>query len=257
MNVRRSTLLRATASLAGAWLLLACGSQVPPDVYLSAQANLGVATDVPTAAGSNPPPSAAGGPGAASLSLGSGATGSGANLPGGGPLPGRGAQHGVGATSSATSHMGGRHPGSNGGSQSPHPTSSASRSTSSGQPPRCAPPTATTPTVVVCPSSGLHDGQTVHVYASGFQNAKRSGLMPAALVVTECADKGNDTQQADCGALHFVNPDSNGKVSITITVTKVVGSNKNVCGQTYRCLVSVAQPKQPPDYEADQHISFE
>jgi hypothetical protein len=45
-------------------------------------------------------------------------------------------------------------------------------------------------------------------------------------------------------------------VELTITVTKVVGANKNVCGAKYKCLVSVAQPKQPPDYEADQHITF-
>ena len=107
----------------------------------------------------------------------------------------------------------------------------------------------------MCPSTGLHDGQTVHVYASGFQNAKPSVLLKA-LVVTECADKGNNTQQADCGSLTFVNPDSNGRVSLTIIVKKIVGSNKNVCGQTYQCLVSVAQPKQPPTYEADQHIKF-
>jgi hypothetical protein len=117
------------------------------------------------------------------------------------------------------------------------------------------PPTSSTPTVVVCPHAGLHDGQTVQVYASGFQNAKPT-LLTKALVVVECADKSTDTKQADCGPLHFLNPDKNGRVSYSMTVTRIVGSNKNVCGATYQCLISVAQPTPKPTYEADQHISF-
>jgi Neocarzinostatin family len=236
--------VRAAAVLIALGLVTACGSQVSPVDFYRAQGAL------PAGGTGSPVINAPGG----SAPAGSTAGASPASTPG------------DALSSSATS------PGASSGRPAGRSTSSASRATGSGPvarttsathaatstsaaPSACKPPTASKPTVVVCPATGLHDGQTVHVYASGFQNAKPTALTPA-LVITECADKGNDTQQADCGALHFVNPDSNGRVSMTITVVKVVGSNKNVCGETYKCLVSVSQPKQPPDYEADQHISF-
>lgn len=254
MNVRRSTVSLVAACLAGAGLLVACGSQVPPDAFLNAQGALGMGSNVPVGSASTGAlPASGGASGVPTLANGT-SVAAGPRGHAGGPVVGT-----SGAPSSRTSGNGGSHGSNTGhGGESPKPSGSATRSTHSSAPApaACEPPTATKPTVVVCPSTGLRDGQTVHVYASGFQNAKRTGLMPAALVVTECADKGNNTQQGDCGDLHFVNPDSSGNVSITITVDKVVGSNKVVCGQQWQCLVSVAQPKQPPDYEADQHIHF-
>jgi hypothetical protein len=257
VNVRRSTVRLATACVVGAGLLVACGSKVPPEVFLQAQGGLGTSTNLAPGVNGASPAGVPNEAGAAAPTLAGGRPAAPARPTShlGGGAGGTSAVPAAGTTSSAGSRAGGRG-GQVGGS--PARTASVTQPAPSSRPApaACTRPTAAEPTVVVCPSTGLQDGQSVHVYASGFQNAKRTGLMPAALVVTECADKGNNTQQADCGELHFVNPDSNGRVSITITVTKVVGSNKNVCGEKYRCLVSVAQPKQPPDYEADQYISF-
>lgn len=232
--------VRAGAALVTLGLVTACGSQVSPQAFYAAQ--LGSS---PAGSGSaaNPGFAASGStsvPGASADATVSRSAGAGGHQPGSGAF----GSTPTGTTSSTASHG--------------TPTRSASHSAATSSTPAqaaCAPPTSSTPTVVVCPGTGLRDGQTVHVYASGFQNAKPT-VLTAALVVTECADKGNNTQQGDCGALHFVNPDASGRVSLTITVVKVVGSNKNVCGATYKCLISVAQPKQPPDYEADQHINF-
>jgi hypothetical protein len=221
--------VRAGAALVTLGLVAACGSQVSPEAFYAAQVGT---------------PAASGSDGNVSAPVPSGA----------GRTPTPGSTSSLGISGAATSA-----PARGSGSTSAHssssfaPTHAATSSTPA--PPSCTRPTSSSPTVVVCPSTGLHDGQTVHVYASGFQNAKPTALTKA-LVVTECADKGNDTQQADCGSLHFVNPDAQGRVDLPITVVQVVGSNKDVCGAKYKCLISVAQPKQPPDYEADQHISF-
>ncbi len=242
--------VRGGAALVTLGLVAACGSQVPPDVFYGAQGVpagggevAGSASPTSSGAASSSAPKSGGSlPAATSSAAGSGA-GSGAAA---GDTAGSGA---FGSTRAATATS----------AAPPHSTpprgASHAATSSKAAPTPCTPPTASTPTVVVCPRTGLHDGQSVHVYASGFQNAKPSALT-AALVVTECADKGNGTQPGDCGDLHFVNPDANGRVDLSITVAKVVGANKNACGTKYKCLISVAQPKQPPDYEADQYITF-
>jgi hypothetical protein len=242
VSVRTSVALIAVG-LPVVGLVAACGSQVSPEAFYAAQLGTGVAghSGFPTAsaASSDKAPTAGRSLPAGLSSAGSSAASTADRTQDSGAF----GTTRTAATSSSAGHAGPSH------------APSHVATSSSAAPAACGPPTASTPTVVVCPRSGLHDGQTVHVYASGFQNAKPTALTKA-LVVTECADKGNDTQQGDCGDLHFVNPDADGRVELTITVTKVVGANKNVCGAKYKCLVSVAQPKQPPDYEADQHITF-
>src|SRR5215472_937351 len=46
--------------------------------------------------------------------------------------------------------------------------------------------TAPAQTVTITPSTGLHDGQMVHIVGKGYTAGKQYG-------VTECADKGNNT----------------------------------------------------------------
>ena len=104
--------------------------------------------------------------------------------------------------------------------------------------------------VTLTPNAGLADGQTVQVTAKGFKpNAK-------GLLVLECADK-PDSGAGDCEFGHpAVDADASGNVSTTFTVKKgPVGSNKNMCTATQRCVVAVSEPAQNGDNAALQ-INF-
>jgi len=228
--------VRAGVILVAAGVLAACGSQVSPAAYYSAYGALpaigtGSAANVPIAGSS-----------AANQSSGSGTSvrtptnvaSNASNVPPAQP------SQGAGGTTTAQ-HVGG----------SSHPTRSATAThaatSSSAAAPSCKAPSAAKPTVVVCPNTGLREGQTVKVYASGFPKS-------AFVVVIECADKGTATKQSDCGAIHTTRMTADGTlVGYEIQVSKTAGSN--TCGAT-PCLISVTQASLNPKYEADQHISF-
>jgi hypothetical protein len=94
--------------------------------------------------------------------------------------------------------------------------------------------------------------QTVLLTASGFTPNE-------PLVVTECADKGQNTGPGDCNlaSSQNVTSDASGKISGQFTVTKgPFGANHIVCGASQACLVSVTQAALSPTEEADARISF-
>ncbi len=104
--------------------------------------------------------------------------------------------------------------------------------------------------LTLTPNTGLSEGQTVQVNAKGFKpNAK-------GLLVIECADK-PDSGAGDCNFGHpSVDADASGNVSTTFAVTKgPVGSNKNMCNATQKCVVAVSEPAQNGDNAATQ-INF-
>lgn len=106
--------------------------------------------------------------------------------------------------------------------------------------------------VTITPSSGLKSGQTVHVVATGFSPNE-------ALVVNECADKGQNTGPGDCNLEGLVQAmsDASGKVETDYTVTTgPFGANKIVCSATQACLLSVSQATPSPTEEADVQLRF-
>ncbi len=91
--------------------------------------------------------------------------------------------------------------------------------------------------VTLTPASGLTEGQIVQVAAKGFKpNAK-------GLLVLECVDK-PDSGVGDCNFGHpAADADGSGNVSTAFTVTKgPVGSNKNMCSASLKCLVVITEP---------------
>lgn len=139
---------------------------------------------------------------------------------------------------------------------------SSSKSTSSATTPTTAAvtteaPTTTTPapaqTITVTPSTGIKDGQAVHIVGKGYTPGKTMG-------VTECADKGAATGAGDCNlrGIKTAVPDSTGTVTIDFPVLKgPFGSNNIVCGPTQKCLVSVATAGSAnPDEVASTDITF-
>lgn len=123
------------------------------------------------------------------------------------------------------------------------PSSSSASSRSTG---------AARPTVRIVPATGLHDGQSVHVYASGFTPGE-------ALQVVQCAAKGNATGPGDCNlsGMMAVSSDAAGRVAATLTVDRgPFGANHVVCSGSTKCLVSVTQASLQPSEEADAPITF-
>lgn len=109
-----------------------------------------------------------------------------------------------------------------------------------------------TQSMTVSPSSGLHSGETVNVKAKGFSPNE-------ALVVIECAKKGNATQAGDCNlnGLKSVTSTSSGSVSATFNVQKgPFGTKKIVCSSANACIVSVSQATESPTQDATANISF-
>jgi hypothetical protein len=174
--------------------------------------------------------------------------------------PGPAPSHASGASKTAASSASNSSTSGGGSSSTPrtsgttHPaTSTAPRATHTSTattppPPSCTPPTSSTPAVVVCPHTRLHDGQTVTVYASGFPKA-------TSVVVIECADKGAATRQVDCNKINFTKTSTTGTLVFRLPVYIQVSSIDR-CSATLRCLVSVTQPSLTHSYEADQHITF-
>ncbi len=138
-------------------------------------------------------------------------------------------------------------------SSSKAPATSTSTSAPAATTATTATPAAGKQTITVTPSTGLSNHQTVHVVARGFK-ANESGL-----VVSECADKGSATGQADCNLSGIVltNANASGEVDTTLTVLKgPFGANKIVCGASQKCEVSVTQATPNPTEQASEDISF-
>lgn len=101
------------------------------------------------------------------------------------------------------------------------PTTAASSTTS-------APPAQQ---VTVTPASGLHDGQTVQVQATGFKPAE-------ALAVTQCKDDASGP--ADCSSIQTTTSNASGDVSTTYVVHQgPFGENQVVCSPTQACVIGV------------------
>jgi neocarzinostatin family protein len=142
-------------------------------------------------------------------------------------------------------------------SSRPHvqPSRSSTHSSATSQP-----PSPGGPTVTVSPHGGLHDGQTVTVAGSGFSPH-------TTLVVAQCLDRGQSTNQSDCnvhvnlvtgsyGAAKKVVSDSNGHVGpVQLVVAK---SFKSVNCATQKCLIAISEPTLRPDPadEGDHYITF-
>ena len=108
------------------------------------------------------------------------------------------------------------------------------------------------PRVVVTPSLGLRNRQTVRVIGSGFTANE-------ALQVIQCAVKGASTGPADCNLAGILatTSDSLGRVSVDLVVLRgPFGANKIICGPRQACLVSVTQASLSPTEEADAPITF-
>ncbi len=132
------------------------------------------------------------------------------------------------------------------------------------RPPSSPPSDTTTPTTTtttpstqhqslhVIPATNLSARQQVRVVATGFTPGE-------ALVVTQCAAKGQQTGPGDCNlsGLLSVQADSAGDVNVRFTVLKgPFGANHVVCRERNACLVSVTQATLSPTEEADAPIAF-
>lgn len=113
--------------------------------------------------------------------------------------------------------------------------------------------TAPAQTVTITPSTGLKDGQVVHIVGKGYTAGKQYGL-------TECADKGNNTGAGDCNlrGIKVATADATGTVSADYPVAKgPFGSNNIVCSASQACLVSVATAGSAnPSEVATANITF-
>lgn len=130
------------------------------------------------------------------------------------------------------------------------PTTIGSTSTTAAPTPTTA--AAAKQTLTITPSTGLADGQTVHLVASGFHSNENLG-------VTQCAAKGAQTGMGDCdvNGIKPITADAAGTVTTDFVVKKgPFGSNKVICGPSQPCLVSVTQLTISPTEEADAPISF-
>lgn len=118
--------------------------------------------------------------------------------------------------------------------------------------PSMTPSAPRNPTITVAPSTGLADGQQVHVVGTGFSPGE-------SLQAIECADKGDKTGPGDCdlASARSTQADATGTVSIELTVHRgPFGINRIVCGQPLGCLVSVTQASLAPTEEADAPVTF-
>jgi hypothetical protein len=112
--------------------------------------------------------------------------------------------------------------------------------------------TAPAQTITITPSTGLKDAQVVHIVGKGYTAGKMYG-------VTECADKGNNTQAGDCNlrGIAVATADATGTVTKDVPVAKTFGSNNIVCSATQACLISVATAGSPsPTESATMNITF-
>ncbi len=108
-------------------------------------------------------------------------------------------------------------------------------------------------TVTITPATGLHDGQVVHIVATGYTPGEKD------IGVNECADKGNNTMAGDCdlAGTKTAIPDSSGKVTLDFAVKKgPFGGNNIVCSAAQACLVSVGQLVASPTESATEDITF-
>jgi hypothetical protein len=106
--------------------------------------------------------------------------------------------------------------------------------------------------LTITPSTALRSGQKVKLSATGFSPGE-------TLVVTECANKGQQTGAGDCdvSALQPVTADSSGHVQAEYTVTKgPFGSDHVVCSTPNSCIISITQATPTPSQEANAPISF-
>lgn len=148
---------------------------------------------------------------------------------------------------------GGRGGGGGGGSHS----SSAPPAATCGPP-----PPSSTPLATVCPThSDLADGQTVTVYADGFQNSPPVLIFGKKLVVAECVNNSQSTKESDCAPINYntqMFQPSNGAIGpVQLTVHKTFGKGNNFHDCTKEdCLVAVSQPELKPKFEADVHLHF-
>lgn len=108
------------------------------------------------------------------------------------------------------------------------------------------------PKITVEPDTGLADGQTVTVTASGFSPGQ-------SLIVIQCADKGQQTGAGDCNlevAATVQTNESGGAMTPLVVTVGPFGGNGVVCDAAQPCLVSVTQASPTPTEEADAPISF-
>jgi hypothetical protein len=129
-----------------------------------------------------------------------------------------------------------------------------------GQAPRSTPPPTSTATgqygsgqsVTLTPSTGLHDGQVIHVTGTAYKPNEN-------LVVTECVDVGPSTYVQDCDLATYkaAASDANGNVSMDFQViVGPVGAVKAMCGQPNPCLVAVTTQSYTPTDAAHADIRF-
>jgi hypothetical protein len=107
--------------------------------------------------------------------------------------------------------------------------------------------------VTITPSTGLKDGQSVHVVGKGYTAGKTYSIV-------ECADKGAATGAGDCNlrGIKVATADSTGTVTSAFPVAKgPFGANNIVCGASQGCILSVATAGAAnPDEVATGTISF-
>jgi hypothetical protein len=237
------------AYIAAGILLAACGSEVPPEEFIGAQGGLvaanggSIAVDPSGAAPSEAGPS---GTSTSGAGIATAAVSVGGNVPGGG-APGHDASPGASTPVSGTSRR-----------SHPAPTHGAGSSRSSSAPPtQTCTRTSTTPSVKVCPHTGVHDGQTVTVEGWGFKPNTQ-------LAVAECRDRGDDTNLSDCNIDSVISyspsakvtADANGHIGPLRIVVKKTFKGVN-CGAE-SCLVAVSEPTLNPDPsdEGDVRLHF-
>jgi neocarzinostatin family protein len=119
--------------------------------------------------------------------------------------------------------------------------------------------TTETPTTVVyrqsatvTPSTGLHEGQAIHIVARGFSPNQSLGIV-------ECADRKTETGEGDCNisGIKVVSSDADGVVAADFTVTKgPLGGNRVTCSSKQACLLSITQLTLTPAEVATAPISF-
>jgi len=105
--------------------------------------------------------------------------------------------------------------------------------------------------VTVTPSTGLHDGETVQVEATGYAPGKQ-------LVVTECSAV-PDASASDCAVVsaHFATPSSAGTIDVAITVDAgPFGLNHIRCDIAPGCIISVTDIAFTPTELATAPIQF-
>lgn len=107
-------------------------------------------------------------------------------------------------------------------------------------------------TMTATPCAALTDGQTVKVEAKGFTPNKQN------IGITECANKGDQTQAADCNlrASATAIPDANGKITTDFKVYKSFNDGTVTCGTPVPCLVSVSELAVSPTEVTSRDLAF-